>query len=75
MERDAPRDGVIGWRGAANAPASLGWGASQVMGLSVLALGKFQTNQGDLGALPEGVTIRENKYPFVNTISIPLRPP
>lgn len=72
MVRDAPRDGVTGCgMGWPNTPASAGWGgASQIMGLSVLALGKFQTNQDELGALLDGA-IRENRYPFVETISIP----
>lgn len=48
-------------------------GASQVKGLPELALGKFQTNQDEF-ALLDGV-IRGNKYPFVETISIPLRLP
>ena len=76
MVRDVPLDGVAGLGGRwwPNTPASLGWGASQVMGLSVLALGKLQTNQDELGALLDGA-IRENKYPFVETISIPLTPP
>ena len=61
--RGAPRQRVAAGGGAGRWPSIPAGprrgGASHVMGLSELALGKFHTNQDELGALLDGV-ITEN---------------